>query len=99
MYPGGLTVFLEDEQHTGEDFQDLSQHHSWGGQVPRALGLQGAGVPHGEHKGGGLEHQHAQGEILQPWGGHVHWGSGHRKRESNHINTAQLVRTVNIVRR
>lgn len=84
--PGALTVLLEDEQHTGEDLHDLGQHHSWGGQVPRALGLQGAGVPHGEHQGGGLEHQHAQGEVFEPGGSHVHWESGHRKGESDDIN-------------
>lgn len=70
MCSGALTVLLEDEHHTGEDFHHLSHHHGWGGQVPRALGLQGAGVPHGEHQGGGLEHQHAQREVLQPGRGH-----------------------------
>lgn len=67
-----LTVLFEDEQHTGKDLHDLSHHHGGGGKVPRAVRLQGAGVPHGEHQGGGLEHQHAQREVLQPGRGHGH---------------------------
>lgn len=33
--------------------------------------LQGAGVAHGQHQRGGLEHQHPQRQVLQPGGCHV----------------------------
>lgn len=86
-----LTVLLEDEQHTGEDLHDLRHHHGWGGQVPRALGLQGSGVAHGEHQGGGLEDQHAQGEVLEPGRSHGH-GSVGRWRQKGEEDTEEVVR-------
>lgn len=71
-------MLLEDEQHTGEDLHDLGHHHGRRGQVSRALGLQGAGVAHGEHQGGGLEDQHAQRQILEPGRSHGHKSAGRR---------------------
>lgn len=72
-----LTVLVEDQQHAGGDLHDLGQHHGRGGQVPRPVRLQGAGVAHGEHQGGRLEHQHSQRGVLQLGGGHVCRVPGH----------------------
>lgn len=63
-----LTVLHEDQEGAGEDLEHLSRHHSGGGQVAGAVLLQGAGVAHGEHQRGGLQHQHPQRHILQPRG-------------------------------
>lgn len=91
MCPGPLTVLLQDEQHAGEDLQELGQHHGGGGQVPRALGLQSAGVPHGEDQGSGLEHQHAQRNVFEPVGGHVPVSeSGHRRGGKVTIYTQEI---------
>lgn len=62
-----LTVLLEDEEGAGEDLQQLGRHHGGRRQVAGAVALQGAGVAHGEHEGGGLQHQHPQRQILQPY--------------------------------
>ena len=66
--PPGLTVLFEDQQAADQDLQHLCAHHSRGAQVARALLLQGAGVAHGEDQGGGLHHQHTQGQVLYPGG-------------------------------
>lgn len=50
MAKNTLTVFHEDEEGTGEDFKELSRHHSRGGQVAGAVFLQGTGVAHSEHQ-------------------------------------------------
>lgn len=67
----GLTVLLEDQHNAGDDLHELRRHHGGRGQVPGSVSLQGSGVPHGQHQGGGLEHQHPQGQVLQLGWGHV----------------------------
>lgn len=71
-----LTVFFKDEHQTDGDLHDLGRHHGRGGQVARALRLQGSRVAHDEHQGRGLEYQHSQGEVLEPGGSH----DGHSAR-------------------
>lgn len=89
-----LTVLLQDQQHAGEDLHDLGQHHGRGGQVPRAVGLQGAGVAHGEHQGGRLKDQHTQREVLQPGGGHVHRGAWPQKKDGGEDIYAEVDKTL-----
>lgn len=73
-----LTVLLEDEEGAGEDLQQLGRHHGGRRQVAGAVALQGAGVAHGEHEGGGLQHQHPQRQILQPY---MVWRGQRHRRE------------------